>query len=315
MGSAYSVNGFVNAVLQRSGKTLLVEGITDKGILHRLCQEAAISADYLIDHAGILSGDDCRGLGNREKVLKVKELVTALCTKFPRLAESLVFLIDREWDGLEQGELRLRGEWRPPGQRPNDFVTLGHSIENYGFRSAHVVGYLKFYFSELVKPGFIRLIEDSFPQVLVLASCISVALEESELLTRAGGILGHHHLDVMDSRIRVDAAFSDALSQRDVSLDVAERVVARANSLVDAYAEELTGKVEIMWLPHGHLGEDVVWAATGCLARLSGIDIQVCDRIVTYGRQDRFRFMADYLAKRPSAEAHPLPDVVTWLTT
>jgi hypothetical protein len=73
VGRTYSVNGYINAVLQRTSSTLLVEGTTDKEAMHHLVAERtpASSRQCNIDHSAIFNDISLSGQGAKAKVLKV----------------------------------------------------------------------------------------------------------------------------------------------------------------------------------------------------------------------------------------------------
>ena len=66
MGRMYSVNGYINATLRRSSKTLLVEGISDKLAIHRIAAELYpfSKESVTVDHAGMLEDIVLSGMGN-----------------------------------------------------------------------------------------------------------------------------------------------------------------------------------------------------------------------------------------------------------
>ena len=315
MISAYSVNGFINAVLRRGGKTLLVEGVTDRSVILRMCADSANEGVFIIDQAGILEGSDCAGLGNKEKIQEVVRLARSLASRMPRINDSLAVLQDREWDGLAIGERRLSDAWIPPHQGPQVFSTLGHSIENYSFRCDHIVAYLKLTFSDHLKPGIYNVIIEEFPKILAMASCVSLALQEEGLLTRANGLVRHAHIGISKNRVELMSEYGAALEARGCSSVQAERVVSRCNNLVRSYAESLGSSADTRWLPHGHVGEEVIWAAAGACAREAGVDVSVCDSISTFGRKERQRYVATLLSQVDQNEVYPLRELVDWLHT
>ena len=172
MGRTYSVNGYINATLRRSSKTLLVEGITDKIALHRLALERFPTSDttITIDHAGMLDDPLVSGMGNKAKVLHIRATADALQTSTPKLQSVLASLIDREWDDLSFNGLDLDKPWSPPVQGENLFVTHGHSIENYNFDVECVSEYLKFAFPLNTSPALLGLLKDRFCSMLALAA-------------------------------------------------------------------------------------------------------------------------------------------------
>ena len=152
MGRTYSLNGFLNAALRRSSKTVLVEGPSDKHILHKIELERFPNkaGGSTIDHAGILDDPLLAGLGNKSRVLTVQAHANTLATSVPKSSSVLATLIDREWDGLSFTAFVPQPGWLAPAQESNCFTTLGHSIENYHFNSECAHEFLKYAFPEHV---------------------------------------------------------------------------------------------------------------------------------------------------------------------
>ncbi|HEL3176352.1 hypothetical protein N5D45_11455 [Stenotrophomonas sp. GD03819] len=313
MGSKYSINGFINAALRRSGKTLLVEGISDRNVILRLHAERDCDAVFTVDQAGILEGECCAGMGNKEKVKEVVRVAQQLANNLPRINDVLAVLKDREWDGLPPGEFRLSNAWVAPVQGAREFSTQGHSIENYNFRRDHVVAYLKMAFSGSLKNGFFSLINDEFKKILVVSSCLSLALQEEGVLSRVGGLLRHEHFEPNSDRVVIATSLISSLESRGCAEPRAKMIVDRINGLVENHEDSLSTNISIQWLPHGHAGEECIWACIGAYARLSGVDSVVCNSIVSFGRDERQRYMATLLAKTVPEDIFPLPEIVEWL--
>lgn len=315
MGRAYSVNGFINAALRRNGKTLLVEGSSDKRVMHRFCIEKNGNNEFVIDEASLISCADQGIYGNKEKVIKTKEVAESLSRINPKLKDTLAFLVDREWDEMPPGEDRLAQEWRPPTQEMPGFTTLGHSIENYGFRSDHIVEYLKMKFCETLKPGVLNLISDEFGSIITMASCLSLSLQESALFSRSCGLISRGHLELEPRKLVLNHRFSDALISRAVDESIARAVVDRTNHLVENYSEKLSPNPNSKWLPHGHIGDDIVWEGVAAYAFASGTEAEICERIFSEGKAERQRFMMNLLSKSHHQDIIPLPELTEWLTT
>lgn len=313
MGQAYGVNGFINAALRRKGKTLLVEGVSDKTVMHRFCADIDDDSIYVIDHAGLLSSEELKGLGNREKIIRVRDAMEALLPRIPRLADTLAILVDREWDGLPEGERRLSENWSEPEQIVPNYFTLGHSIENYSFRCDHMIEYLKMKFSTVVSPGLLRVIKEEFNTFLVFASCVSLAIQEHSQLKRAAGALRYLHVNISSSSVELLPSFADVLIAREIDAGDALNIVNRANSLFSTHQESLVARCDVKWLPHGHVGEDAVWACIAACAHRVGLPHQVCEDIASGAKLERQKFMASLMAKEQDEDIRPLRDVANWL--
>ncbi|MEA9607523.1 hypothetical protein QY702_13985 [Xanthomonas campestris pv. plantaginis] len=309
---SYSVRGFLNSVLRRSGKTLLVEGPSDKATIQRLCIEASSVVAYSIDHAEVL-GEEVSGLRNKERILKVREEVAILSADFPRLIEILAILTDREWDGLSQDERRLSETWCAPEQFDNNFTTLGHSIENYSFRKTHVIQFLKLNFSDILSPGMLRLVEESFPAILVSAACISVIYQKEGLLRRAQNVLNSSSFVVRDGGFWLDESVAGILMDRGVSAYVADSVIAKTNQLVTEHLAALSVSETLRWLPHGHAGEDAIWSCIAACLKSTGVPESACERIIGTVRSQGPKFFAHLISQDEREDVYPLRDVVDWL--
>jgi hypothetical protein len=186
MGRTYSLNGFLNATLRRSSKTVLVEGPSDKHALHRIELEKFPSnaGSSAIDHAGMLDDPLVSGLGNKAKVLAVQAHAVNLAATTPKISNVLATLVDREWDGITFLNCVPNPTWSPPTQSNNNFVTTGHSLENYHFDSECVIDFLKYTFPEHTSTQLIARINGHFSAVLVFATMFSLHARNSGCIGR-----------------------------------------------------------------------------------------------------------------------------------
>lgn len=234
MGRTYSVNGYINATLRRSSKTLLVEGITDKIALHRLALERFPTSEAVItiDHAGMLDDPLVSGLGNKAKVLHIRATVIALQASIPKLQSVLASLVDREWDGLSFTGLGLDRPWSPPAQGDGLFVTHGHSLENYNFDVECVSEYLKFAFPQNTTAALLNLLKDRFRSMLALATAFSLVVKDYASITRCCGLLTLLHVRFANDRYYLDQGFVPASQARGVVSPA--MLTADVNSAIDA---------------------------------------------------------------------------------
>ena len=123
----------------------------------------------------------------------------------------------------------------------------------------------------------------------------------------------HEHFQPGPDRIFISDAFKVALQSRGCESLVADSVVTRANELVSTYAECLTNRAGVQWLPHGHAGEECIWSCVGAYARISGVSDSVCNNIVGFGKSERQRYMATLISQSRPDDIVPLPSVVEWL--
>ena len=313
MGRAYSINGFLNATLRRSNKTLLVEGPSDKQAMHRLALERfpERAGDIAIDHAGILDDRRLAGLGNKARVMQVQASADALRGIDPRISLVLATLTDREWDGLTFTQYAPDPHWLAPTQLPNRFVTFGHSIENYYFEFECVREYLKYAFAEHVTAGFLSTLENAFAALLVLATVLTIRMRDDQAIARCNGLIHHSHFENRNQRFYLNATFGHACNARGIA--VGNTIVTNVNADVDTAWDRLHADTSLKWLPHGHIGDDVMWAAIAHIAYASGVPQHVADDISRGHKRDRERFNAQWLSKALPEKRRPLDESVEWL--
>lgn len=313
MGRTYSVAGFLNAALRRSGKTILVEGPTDKALLHRIELEnhPEKAGRAAIDHVGIVADPIVGGLGNRAKVIVIQSQAHALAQQAPRILDVLGTLIDREWDGVSfVGHVPVPA-WQPPAQGASKFVTQGHSIENYHFDVECVIEYLKYSFAEHVTKALIDEVRSKFSALIVCATVLSLRVRDDSCIGRATGLIGHGHISSSGPRVYLDPSFSQACATRQIAS--AASIVADVNKAIDAAWQGLDGQDFARWLPHGHIGGETLWSGVAKIALLHGVPGAVADCIARGYQQERERFKSQWLSKAPPAQRFPLDATVQWL--
>lgn len=313
MGRAYSLNGYLNAVLRRSARTVLVEGPSDKEALHRIEAEHFTSktGESTIDYVDMLDDPQLAGMGNRLKVLAVRAEAEALSANLPKITAVLATLIDREWDGLSFVSFVPSPGWSAPSQNPGHFVTLGHSIENYHFDADCVIEYLKFAFPSHLTAAVLAAIREHFPAMLALATVLSLKVRDDDSIGKCTGLVTLHDILINKDRIYLDQSFAAACAKRDIPS--ATTIVADVNSAVDAAWSSLTKSDCTRWLPHGHIGDDVLWCATAKIALLRGVPAQVANDIACGSKKQRRQLQALWLGKRSTPTLEPLYDAIEWL--
>lgn len=315
MGRSYSCNGYVNAILRRSGKTLLVEGVTDKAAMHRLLAESPTRfvQQINIDQVGIIEDEESRNLGNKSKILHLRSKVEPLLASHPKLGELLSTLVDREWDGLELTTQGLGGEWAPPEQAAPHFVTIGHSIENYYLALEPVVAFLKLCFSESLTGELINHLEVNYPKILALAVSFSVYAKENRYIKRCGDLISRSDITFNGDSYHLSQSLLDKLTHRQIISP--EEFIEKINIAVNNVwlSSELTTTTK--WLIHGHLGSDVVWACVAHSAAQFGVPVDVVEQIERGHQAERERFMFNWLSQSELvADRQPLDNAVQWLT-
>ncbi len=311
-GSAYSLNGYLNLLLRRSGKTILVEGVSDYELMHRLLAEGALQSQgprLNVDQIALVGDRALSGMGNKDRILKVRNEATNLGRDFSKFAT----LVDREWDGLKSGELIDVSTWSSPQQGNNHYVTVGHSIENYHFRVECVISYLKYAAATSYTVETEREIREAFPNLLKLAVAYSKVNAEAKLIDKCGKLIEPNHVLFFEDHCEIHEDWAVKLQARGVDVVKSEQTLAAINetsrngSLDDAVSNGYSH-----WLVHGHLGCNVIWAA---VARIASNNGGVADNISTLARpscQNRDKFWQDWISKQPSSEIWPLNELVDW---
>jgi hypothetical protein len=314
VGRTYSVNGYINAVLQRTSPTLLVEGVTDKSAMHRLVAERTLPAghQFSIDHPAIFEDAALHGKGAKAKVLHVTSEVNRLTQRFAKLSSVFAHLVDREWDGLAQDPKSAVEGWTQPQQSANTFVTIGHSIENYHFHPDCFVDYLRFGFAE----HFSTEVEDSvrrlFANSVALAGAVSCEARDSQCLTRLSGLIGSTHVELTPAGTFYLASNLVAPLAARCGFDGAV-FVAQVNAAVDSHWAELSRHPSSRWVLHGHVGSEVIWACVGLAAISAGVPAVVGEQIARGFQDERRRCWLTWLSRVSPELRTPLDQAVSWL--
>lgn len=313
MGKTYSLNGYLNAALRRSGRTLLVEGPSDKQVLHKFELEKfpQKAGESVIDHAGMLDDIHLKALGNRAKVLAVRAQVTTLSTSVPKISAVLATFIDREWDGLNFIASVPHPTWSAPPQDQGHFITLGHSIENYHFDADFATEYLKYAFAEHLSAHLLTTVRSLFPAIIVLATVFSLKIRDVGCIGRCGGLMAPEFIKVRNDRVYLACEFGSVCAARQIKS--AATIVDDTNSAVDAAWQALTNSDFACWLPHGHIGEEVLWCAIAQIASLCGVPPAVSTEIAHGYKKERERFSAQWLSKLSPPRQEPLNMAIEWL--
>jgi hypothetical protein len=298
MGRSYSINGYVNAILQRSSSTLLVEGSTDKGAMYRIVAEKAPDSHIVVDEATLIEE---YGTGAKEKIVRVRNRVQALAVRFPALKEKLVTLIDREWDGLPSSAEQLVDQWFPPTQEEMNFTTVGHSIENYYFCLDYVVEYLRYAYAEHYTSALRDELFRTFPAIIALAGATSFEASSAAIISRFDGLFRIEHIEYRDECFFISNSFCIAAGRRGIAN--ADRFVDEVNRSIDQVWSKLGQAAHAKWLPHGHVGTDIVWSCVGDVSKRFGLPSAVCERIANGDKKERLRHCHDWLSRLGDGEA------------
>lgn len=310
------MNGYINAVLQRTSPTLLVEGVTDKGAMHRLVAERRLLADhqFSIDQSAIFDDVALLGQGAKAKVLHVTSEVNRLTQRYAKLSSVFAHLVDREWDGLAPDPKTAVEDWTQPQQSANSFVTIGHSIENYHFHPDCFVDYLRFGFAEHFSAEVDDAVRQLFTNAVALAGAVSCEARDSQCLTKLSGLIGSTHVELTPSGTFYLAGNVVAPLAARCGFDAAA-FVARVNAAVDSHWAELSLHPNSRWVLHGHVGSEVIWACVGYAAISAGVSAEVGERIARGFQNERRRCWLAWLCRVSPELRTPLDQAVSWLVT
>jgi hypothetical protein len=311
------VNGYINAVLQRTSSTLLVEGTTDKEAMHHLVAERtpASNRQCNIDHSGIFDDISLSGQGAKAKVLKVTAEIQRLIPQFKKLSSTFAYLIDREWDGLPSDPGTAVERWTQPQQSPSAFVTMGHSIENYHFQPDCFLDYLRYAFAEHYSGEVEESVRRHFPSAVALAGAFTCEARDSSCIARLSGLISSVHIEL--SELSGNGRFylaHNAISPMSIRLGGdASSLVADVNAAVDSHWSELSTNTNARWVLHGHIGSEVLWACIGLASTMAGVPANIGEQIAKGFQAERRRCCFSWLSRVPPCDKEPLDQAVDWL--
>lgn len=120
---SYSLNGYLKAVLRRTDKTLLVEGVTDQSVMTRLKRERSAELGFepigSIDVSALVQDVKTQGIGKKEVIRLVIAEIDSLPENMARKSnQSLVCCLTVNGMGLtSKCSLLLRGRRRSKTRR------------------------------------------------------------------------------------------------------------------------------------------------------------------------------------------------------
>jgi hypothetical protein len=302
----YSLPGYKIAVKRRSAKTLLVEGVDDQKILQRLMaarDDGTTAADQrpVVDHAHLVEDPVLSGLGNRRKVIEVSREADIKSSKF-------LALVDREWDGFDDSTFDFA-----PQYGPSEYLlerTKGHSVENYFFAPEFFTDYLLREHPEHITHALRAAIKERFPQMVWLATHISLAAREAELLGAICPSISNTHVRVENAAFCLDTAgIAAALTKQ--GCDVA-KVLRFVNAFTRLDATPQPASYGGRWVAHGHVGSSTIWSCVGALALELGCSPQTAQTIAVGFLDHKLRAFAHLLAESAAAEKSPLDKLAAW---
>lgn len=312
----YSISGYLNAVMRRTDKTILVEGVTDRSVLLRLKshQSAVASKDLpgLIDIAELISDDEIAGFGKKEVIQTILSKLASLSRASAAVTNKFGTLTDREWDGLSL-DLDFTSPWFEPTQQSPNFTTIGHSVENYFFRLELIETFLRQFFSDHLTQRFFNLLHQRFNAVIGFAVIYSLVLKSINAVRRADRLISRDMVEWHGDCYLANPSLNAGLHRRGVRAN--QNVFLRINSVVNEYFERYTSTEPGRWLCHGHLGDQAIWSCIAHLARETGVANDVAEQIERGLRDVRLRHCADYLCRNDERSHVPLDLAINWLVT
>lgn len=307
--STYSLAGYAVALWQRTNKTILVEGSTDKKLLDRIALERALAVGgaqfrWTTDQVEIVQDASLSELGNKERVLHVAVTVVGLRAD---IQSKLNYIVDREWDEVPLQPLPVHHPHLQP--QPWGFRTKGHSVENYAFKPELLADFLKFYFAQQLTAAFFGTLAGRYAEMLRLAVAVSLAAKDHQLIKKCGGLLRHSDVAWTGSRYELLASANAALANRQSNVDL----VASSSSILNREDVKLCPAETLRWLAHGHIGEEVVRACAANLARELALEAAAIDAIENGRKLEKQLFDADRLASAPGDDTAPFAQLLDWL--
>jgi len=304
--SRHSLGAYRIVLLARSGRTLLVEGETDKIVIQRLLVDVDIPANRpVVDTPALLMDPELRGLGNKAQV----ELIAAKVNG----TEKFLALVDREWDQFDEETLDIgsRQDLEPPALPI--VRTMGHSIENYFFELDSFGALLRRNFSAHLSTGTLRLLGEKFPVMCTFALAYSLAARNCRLISVLDGLISRGFVDMADGYFSLHRSFNDALAGRGVDQNLVERFAQEVLGRQAHISEKGANAAALKWACHGHLGTEVIWTCIAKACQEIGVAEAACDQIERGMRAEKLRHGADHLATN-NHDRRPLDWIIEWLS-
>lgn len=304
MGRAYSVKGYINLVIRRSKKTVLVEGRTDKSLFERVLADKEYSDQILIDESSLVDDDLTIGAGAKERV----RIVTSEARKNTVADEKLASIVDREWEDQidEKNSLQI---WKKPDQGKKDFVTLGHSIENYIFIKEFILDYIIYFAPQSSIVSFRKKLDFIFQDIIILSLALCEKARTNACLKKIKGAIDIDSIEIRDEKLFL-SDYSDAEILKRTKIKSFHKDV---NRIKEKIYNTFYGCDKSFYLIHGHIGEDIIWACVGKLLVDQGLAASLAKEICFGHKTERDRYWRDWLAKRDKKYRAPIDSVLDTL--
>lgn len=309
----YSLNGYLSAVMRRSQKTLLVEGQSDFSLIARVKGERAkqVGNDLpgVVDVTELIQDPICFGFGKKGIIKEITKLIASNQKFVSHASGKFGTIVDREWDGLNL-DLQLQGPWTEPVQSPPNFVTRGHSVENYFFRLTSLEAYLRQFFSESLSQVFFNELRSRFPAIIRLAATYSLAIRHIGFISRSSDLISRRHIIWENGNYKFLSNICTDLLQRKIKMP--ENFDGLINNII-LTTKNCSATEPNRWLCHGHLGTEAIWACIANLANEMGVTSEIAQQIERGNQAAKFKHAADHLVQENPTCSSPLNEVLDWL--
>lgn len=308
----YSINGYLNAILRRSGKTILVEGDSDRIVLSKLKHDL-VNPEFepAIDCIKLLANEPCLStLGNKAKILKIIEAANGL-RKADDILNKLSALVDREWDHINEDAFD-RNELNNPPHQQSLFFTHGHSIENYSFHYEFIKDFMALQYSEVLPQSFFQTLAVRFSAVVCFAYAYSHVLRNLNVISKSDGLLSYDDLSWVNESYQISENFINKAISRTITIRPED--LAEINSIASNSANITAFSDLYRLLSHGHLGSEAIWC---CVANLIASSIacpQTAKEVERGHRDSKLRFASDFISRKLTPPQRlPLDNLIGWL--
>lgn len=314
---SYSLRGYINALLRRTGKTLMVEGTSDKTIINRLKLERTNTTQNmtsgLIDCVQIVEDSNLSGLGNKSRINNIRCAISQLPSpNRERINAKFGTLTDREWDGISIAG-GIPTTWLPPMQIDGSFITKGHSIENYFFNVDGCISYLCQSFPDEISKVFLNDLRLRFHQIIALAAVFSLNLSNLNSIGKSNGVISYKYISWNNQRYTLVDSIHNILLSRGIPISTTFK--DSINTDVGIYLSAFNTEEPGRWLCHGHIGEQTIWACIANLAQEHGINNATLCEIERGSKTNKLKHSANHLCSLQTQDRTPLDDAIDWLHT
>lgn len=303
--SGYSIGGYAVALIQRTKKSILCEGPTDKKVLDRLILErhlkGSLSNDCYVDSVDAIIND------NRLSKMGARQKIELIAAELKRLSTHFNWLVDREWDGIQLDD--ISSSKFEPQILDWGAKTRGHSIENYWFCESLALRFLKKNYAGSLPPKYFIDIAARFESMLRLATAFSLVAFEGKAIGRCSTLVSAGDIQWNAPGYSLLPSYDQQLRKRGVDIDFAEQVQKK---LTRKDLQTVDASV-LRWTSHGHLGEQVLRSCFAHLAQEHGAPQQLINDIERGRQGEKLLNDSDGMSQWSDDEIAPLGRLLTWV--